>query len=46
MDWMMDQFVDWFTHALLAALDTLASVMGSTTLLVPNVTTVAQVRDL
>jgi hypothetical protein len=46
MDWMMDQFVGWFTHALLASLDTLASVMGSTTLLVPNVTTVAQVQQL
>jgi hypothetical protein len=46
MGWMMDQFVDWFTHALLASLDTLGSVMGATTLLVPDVTTVAQVRDL
>lgn len=44
VDWMMDQFIDWLSNALSGCLDALLAVMGGTTLLVPNVTTVAQSR--
>lgn len=38
---MMDQLVDWISSALSGCLELLLSVMGSTALLVPNVTTLA-----
>jgi len=46
IDWMMNQFIDWFSSALSGCLDVLLSVMGGTTLLVPNVTIIAQAHEI
>jgi hypothetical protein len=46
IDWLMGQLVNWITVNLTASLDMILSLMGHTLLLLPDVTTVAQVRGL
>lgn len=43
VDWWMDQLVAWFAGSITEWMDILLAIMGGSVLLVPDVTTVAQV---